>query len=292
MQPLANKEKKWQVENLWRNVFGDAEEFIRLYFDNIYNDDNTIVIEKDGEIVSALQLLPYTMIWEGQEINVAYISGVCTHPAERGKGYMNKLMDMADAELKRRNIPMAILIPAEEWLYKVYSKQGYEKAFYYSSELYYTAQLHKIETTNVIIFDDPIIGEVFNFFDENLRKRPFCVLHSIADLRNIIAELKMFGGALFKASDDKGNITGLAFASLDYKNKDCVVIKEFLYDDEKIKQQLLYSVATHFNTKEILCNNTQSLLDYKVKGMAKVLDASIIDVDFDKTPAYMSLMLD
>ena len=291
MLPFENKEKKRQVESLWRDVFGDAEEFIRLYFDNIYNGDNTIVVEKDGEIVSALQLLPYTMILEGREVHVAYISGVCTRPTERGKGYMNMLMDMADAELKQRNIPMAILIPAEEWLYKVYSKQGYKKAFYYSTEIYHHNQLYKTEGINVAVVDSPVIEDIFNYFDENLRKRPFCVLHSIADLKNIIAELNMFNGALFKASNNEGDIIGLAFASLDYNNKDCVVIKELLYDDEKTKQQLLYFVATHFNTKKIRCN-TPSLLDHKVKGMAKVLYTSIIDVDFDKTPAYMSLMLD
>ncbi|MFR8355938.1 MAG: GNAT family N-acetyltransferase [Parabacteroides sp.] len=48
-------------------------------------EENTLVIEKDGQVVSALQMLPYTMTYYGTEISVAYISGACTLPSMRGK---------------------------------------------------------------------------------------------------------------------------------------------------------------------------------------------------------------
>lgn len=52
---------KQQIIDLWRLSFNDTEEFIRLYFDRVYKEENTLVIEKDGQVVSALQMLPYTM---------------------------------------------------------------------------------------------------------------------------------------------------------------------------------------------------------------------------------------
>lgn len=58
----------------------------QLYFDRVYKDENAMTIEKDGKIVSALQIVPYTMTYLGTEISVAYISGVCTAPEERGQG--------------------------------------------------------------------------------------------------------------------------------------------------------------------------------------------------------------
>ena len=86
---------KQQIIDLWRLSFNDTEEFIRLYFDRVYKEENTLVIEKDGQVVSALQMLPYTMTYYGTEISVAYISGACTLPSMRGKGLMKQLMQKA-----------------------------------------------------------------------------------------------------------------------------------------------------------------------------------------------------
>ena len=58
-------DKKQQIVNLWRTCFGDSEAFISLYFDRVYKDENAMTIEKDGKIVSALQIVPYTMTYLG-----------------------------------------------------------------------------------------------------------------------------------------------------------------------------------------------------------------------------------
>ena len=62
-------DKKQQIVNLWRTCFGDSEAFISLYFDRVYKDENAMTIEKDGKIVSALQIVPYTMTYLGTEIS-------------------------------------------------------------------------------------------------------------------------------------------------------------------------------------------------------------------------------
>ena len=107
---------KQQIIDLWRLSFNDTEEFIRLYFDRVYKEENTLVIEKDGQVVSALQMLPYTMTYYGTEISVAYISGACTLPSMRGKGLMKQLMQKAFDEMKYRSVAVAALIPADPWL--------------------------------------------------------------------------------------------------------------------------------------------------------------------------------
>ena len=40
---------KQQIIDLWRLSFNDSEEFIRLYFDRVYKEENTLVIEKNGQ---------------------------------------------------------------------------------------------------------------------------------------------------------------------------------------------------------------------------------------------------
>ena len=76
-------DKKQQIVNLWRTCFGDSEAFISLYFDRVYKDENAMTIEKDGKIVSALQIVPYTMTYLGTEISVA-ISPGCARLRKKG----------------------------------------------------------------------------------------------------------------------------------------------------------------------------------------------------------------
>ena len=127
---------KQQVIDLWRLSFNDTEEFIRLYFDRVYKEENTLVIEKDGQVVSALQMLPYTMTYYGTEISVAYISGACTLPSMRGKGLMRQLIQNAFEEMKYRSVAVTALIPADPWLFDYYREQGYTEVFDYSEETY------------------------------------------------------------------------------------------------------------------------------------------------------------
>lgn len=86
---------KPQLIDLWRTSFDDSEEFIKLFFDRVYKKENALFIEKDGKIVSALQMLPYVMTYYGTEISVSYIYGACTLPSERGQGFMRQLIQKA-----------------------------------------------------------------------------------------------------------------------------------------------------------------------------------------------------
>ena len=82
---------KPQLIDLWRTSFDDSEEFIKLFFDRVYKKENALFIEKDGKIVSALQMLPYVMTYYGKEISVNYIYGACTLPSERGQDSCNPI---------------------------------------------------------------------------------------------------------------------------------------------------------------------------------------------------------
>ena len=175
-------DKKQQIVNLWRTCFGDSEAFISLYFDRVYKDENAMTIEKDGKIVSALQIVPYTMTYLGTEISVAYISGVCTAPEERGQGLMRQLLQETFEEMERREVAISALIPADPWLFDYYREQGYTEAFDYSVETYIRpntpVQLPKI---TVIQPEVPTTDELFAYFNRKLRERPSCILHSQDD---------------------------------------------------------------------------------------------------------------
>ena len=93
---------KSQLIDLWRTSFNDSEEFIKLFFDRVYKKENALFIEKNGKIVSALQMLPYVMTYYGKEISVNYIYGACTLPSERGQGLMRRFDGVLRCIRRRR----------------------------------------------------------------------------------------------------------------------------------------------------------------------------------------------
>ena len=105
-----------KVKNLWKLCFNDSEEFTELYFRLRYNNDINIAIQSGEEVIAALQMLPYPMTFEGEDIHTAYISGACTHPDYRNRGVMHELLSQAFARMLHNNVALSTLIPAEPWL--------------------------------------------------------------------------------------------------------------------------------------------------------------------------------
>lgn len=127
--PLADFEDQNRIRQetmeLWRDTFGDPEEFVNLYFSRVYKSEYNVCCQLGGRVVAALQTLPYKMLYHGREVNTAYVSGVSVTESLRGQDIGNNLMRQAHFRLYYKDTVFAALIPAEEWLYLWYSKCGY-----------------------------------------------------------------------------------------------------------------------------------------------------------------------
>ena len=86
---------KQQVVDLWQECFNDSEAFVQLYFSTKYTEENTLVHIENGKVLSALQMLPYSMTCWGRELRISYISGASTWPEARGRGLMKDLLTEA-----------------------------------------------------------------------------------------------------------------------------------------------------------------------------------------------------
>ncbi|MDR0995191.1 MAG: GNAT family N-acetyltransferase [Tannerella sp.] len=314
--------RKEQIKALWKAVFDDSDDFISLFFDHIYREENALTIEKDGEVLSALQLLPYTMNYWGQEVPVAYICGVCTKPAERRKGLMPRLMDTAFSEMRRRGVAVSALIPAENWLFAYYRKMGYTEAFHYALTVYSRDEYFPPKPVCEIREAD---ASAYAYFSGGLARRPLGLLHSEEDFRHILTDLKQEGGQCLLASRADGQARGLAFArplEQGAAGVNAVQLMDFFYEDEAVKRQLLYAAAQRFGAGKVVYRRpcTPGCMAYTY-GMARVMDAERLIplwkaahpddpmkedelrqmspaqrsarlLDCDEHAAYMSLMLD
>lgn len=270
-------DKKQQIVSLWRTCFGDSEAFISLYFDRVYKDENTMTIEKDGKIVSALQIIPYTMTYLGTEISVAYISGACTAPEERGQGLMRQLLQETFEEMKRREVTISALIPANPWLFDYYREQGYTEAFDYSLETYIRPNIPvQLPQITVIQPEVPTTDELFAYFNRKLRERPSCILHSYDDFITILRDLQLGNGGMYVALDEHEKVIGMALAlPLETKNAPSdkkLLVKELLYDSEEIKELLLQELTLQNKVSQATVKTPPTPPGTLPMGMARIID--------------------
>ena len=95
----------------------DRKRFVDFYYEYKIRDNEILVIEEDGRLVSMLHLNPYTMIFNGYEVKANYIVAVATLEEYRHRGYMRALLQKALIDMAEQNIPFTFLMPASESIY-------------------------------------------------------------------------------------------------------------------------------------------------------------------------------
>lgn len=114
-----------EIAQIWKNCFGDAEDYIEFYMDNRMTEDNMLVVYEDGRIVSMASFLPARYLCDGVYEDVRYVYAVATLPEYRRKGYAGRILQFAQEYYKQ---PL-ILAPAEESLVRYYEEMGFKRAF-------------------------------------------------------------------------------------------------------------------------------------------------------------------
>ena len=173
-------ETRDQILEMWRVCFGDSQPYFDIYFREKYRNENTLAYFEGDKAVASLQLLPYNFTYCDTEIPIAYISGACTLPEARKKGYMASLLKRTFHELVKRRTPLSILVPEEEWLLGFYSKYGYAQTFDAGADLLLLDELMKRHSDN--------LSEAYKEFDSVFRDNEMTVQKTFDDFRVIVEE--------------------------------------------------------------------------------------------------------
>ena len=118
----CNINKKEECRRLWKEVFGDSDEFIASFINLFYNEENMLCIEQDGKMLSMLHIIPFEL--NGSK--VAYIYAVATDADARGKGYAGKLIRQAIEKAQSKGYKAIFTLPADDMLRDFYSKFGFK----------------------------------------------------------------------------------------------------------------------------------------------------------------------
>lgn len=115
---------------LWREVFGDSEEYIKLFFKKAYFDGECFGEIVGDEVVSAFYLLKCSVRYAGKVYEGRYLYAAATLGEYRRKGLMSALIAEATAYCKDAGLDFIALVPASDSLYDYYSGFGFKEAMY------------------------------------------------------------------------------------------------------------------------------------------------------------------
>lgn len=174
---FATQNMKEELALLWKQIFNDSDEYIRLIFEHKFVPEHTLVDIEEGKIVAALHMQRYQFMFWGKMLPCYYLVGLGTLPKWRKQGRMEQLIKRCHEEMHNRNIPLSFLVPAEESLKTYYNRLGY------------TVISSKGRTPLPPIV--PIDGEnyslnkAFEWFDKTFNKQDFSIQKNLTDFYSI-----------------------------------------------------------------------------------------------------------
>lgn len=110
-----------QLLKLWKGVFGEYDGFWELFLETAFQPEHCRCITENGQVLAGL----YWFDCSCGEDQIAYLYGVVTDPAHRGKGLCRKLMADVHALLAQQGYDSVMLLPADAALRGMYRSMGY-----------------------------------------------------------------------------------------------------------------------------------------------------------------------
>lgn len=201
------------MKKLWQQVFGDSDAYLAAFFQQQYEDRNTLVYVADNKPVAALYMIPYKMRIASEVVDVVYLYALATAPSFRGQGIMSSLIERSFEIAYERGYVLSILIPAEKSLFDYYRRFGYETCFDKSTVTLDTAMLTKIvQTSEPMPLEKADAEQVWQIYEKSYLLADKCVLLSQRQNAFNIHQLEAEnGGAL--VFDMKDEAKGYALVS-------------------------------------------------------------------------------
>ena len=159
-----------QLHTLWKDVFGDEDGYIDLFFARAFPASHPFAVIENGEVQSVLYLLDCRLQAGKRLYDGYYLYAAATKPHYRRKGLMCSLIEEAKAFMHDTNKDFIVLVPAGKALYDYYKRFGFVTRLYrWSGTLEGTGRTPPDPITNARYASLPS-GEFDRFLwtDENL----------------------------------------------------------------------------------------------------------------------------
>ncbi|MBQ4207275.1 MAG: GNAT family N-acetyltransferase [Clostridia bacterium] len=130
MRITPSAEYLTQLHTLWKDVFGDEDGYIDLFFARAFPSCHPFAVIENGEVQSVLYLLDCRLQAGRKLYDGYYLYAAATKPQYRRKGLMRSLIEEAKAFLHETGKDFIVLLPAGKSLYDYYEKFGFVTKLY------------------------------------------------------------------------------------------------------------------------------------------------------------------
>lgn len=272
--------KRDDIIKIWQESFRDSREYVSMYFDRVYRDDEAMALtDTQGVTVSSLLLQRYNISFHDEVLPVSYIAGAATRRAFRGKGYMSQLMrDALEASAMRGDM-LCALIPSRSALYYFYQRYGFSTVFF-TKEQRFTA-LHSFPVEGEYHeMHHQAADDLWEAFDRFQRQRECYVLHSRRDFDNIQADLEMDGGdfvVMGVDDEDRGpRIVSMAWA---VKRDDLLLVTDLMGDTVDSRTAAMRTLRSRFpGVPFLLLGRPTDTMGGRLmpRAMARIVNAGLL----------------
>lgn len=262
---------KSAVKKIWRECFDDSDEYLDMFFSQVYDPAHVMVSEREGKTVSSLLLQPFAMNFHGVELPAKYICGAATLPRFRMQGIMSELLRSALNRCYREGALLCCLIPAHSYLYAYYRNYGFCPAFY-SSLCSYT-DVHPFKHEGVY---NPVseldTDRAYEFFNRMMHTRPSTIQHSRRQYSQILLDNALCGGVSAAVESPDSEIRAMAFAVPDSGQ---IVVTDLLAADADAENAVLGQVLRSFEgmSMRVMAYYGDRPLELRPRGMARITNA-------------------
>lgn len=273
--------KRDDIIKIWQECFRDSREYVRMFFNRVYLDDEALTLsDPDGNTVSSLLLQRYAMTFHGADVPVSYVCGAATIRAARGQGYMTRLMHAAIEHSAERGDLFCSLIPARTALYFFYDRFGFSTVFYTREQRF--TSLHTFPVKHSY---ETLTGagtpEVWEAFDRFQRSRQCYIIHSRRDFDNILADLAMDEGEFVavtrrEAPDAAPVVVGMAWGA---RRDDILLVTDVMGIDEDARTAALRALRAAFpDTPFLVYGRPTDAMGGRLipRGMCRVVNAPAV----------------
>lgn len=291
------------IREIWDYCFNDGPKFTDYYFENKYDEDNTIVVEEDGEIVSSLQLNQYNIKLNNKVYDTSYVVGVSTLPEARGKGYMKHLMDFTLNELYKKNQLVSILMPID---YRLYRRYGYEHCY---DQIEYELNIEDLgvfkNTGHMKKANENHIKHLINIKEEFLKDTNGNIERDKVYYKNLFKEVKSEDGNIYLHEGKKFDGYLIYFINGDtmfvrelyYTNMDSLkAMLKFIYNHNTQCKKVTISAPVNDKIRFVLPNLRAAEIKLKPFMMGRVINfesyLKSLDIDSSKEGSINILLKD
>lgn len=253
---------------IFKSSFKTSPRWSDWFFTDVYRDEDVVSLTIDDHTASVLMLSPTTMAFHGIDLPASYVSCVATATAERGKGYMSKLMTEAIDRMHAKGDAFALLIPDGKRLYFFYDRFGFATTFYVDEQRY--TSVHAFATSDDYVPAEP----TYAMFSRLEAMRANGVRHTRTDFNNIMRDIELDKGIVLAISDASGDSAAMAFVNI-YDN---AVVKALLATDDVAAEAVLALVRSEVGEKSVVVNAQPDdrACGLRARGMARIINAPMV----------------